>query len=481
MADTLSQLEKHFFINAGKDGTFADSGDYFTTPEDIDELYNYLNTQDIEKLILYCHGGLVSEKSGVQVAELMKSKFASLPDKRHVVSMVWETGPLETVMQNLGELKDLAGKDVFNEVLKFVIKLVGKKLGLDDTARGGGTYLSDETIHEEKTKSAPFEDLDKTLNARGGVGASLDEDNEDEFYARLEGESNSLIRAEGTEELKTEITDEEGESARGGLLFVAKVVAQIAFNVLKRYFKKTDHDFYPTVMEEAFKKLYLDKVGTWGWGQMKNKAAKLFADNDGLNGKSLHAGTYFLQMLDKYHSKRIAEGKKFDIELIGHSAGSIVICHLLERTQANFKNLKYNNVFFLAPACRTDLFLQHGKPAYDDGYFKKFKMFTMKEENEKKDHCIPYVYTHSLLYMVSGLFEMPEIDARIMGLHGQFRKDGRYSMSPESVNLNTFMINKQVVLSDDITNQDVSMWSSALKHGAFDNDEHTLASILKSL
>jgi hypothetical protein len=480
MTEIATTLEKIYFINAGKDGTFADSGNYFTTPEDIDDLQKYLLDNDIDRLILYCHGGLVSEKSGVEAAVLMKDKFASLPDKRHVVSMVWETGPLETVVQNLNELKDLAGKDVFNEVLKFVIKLVGKKLGLDDSARGGGTYLSDETIHDEKRKLAPFEDMDKTLNARGGVGPGLDETNEDEFYARLEGESNMLIKAEGSDELKTDITDEEGEAARGGLLFVAKVVAQIAFNVLKRYFKKTDHDFYPTVMEEAFKKLYLDKIGTWGWSQMKNKAAKLFADNTGRTGRDLHAGTYFLQMLDKYHAKRLAEGKTFDIELIGHSAGSIVLCHLLERTQESFKELRYNNVFFLAPACRTDLFLKHGKPAKENGYFKKFKLFTMKEENEKKDHCIPYVYTHSLLYLVSGLFEMPEMDARIMGLHGQFRNDGRYSTFPESADLYQFISSHSVVLSDDISNQDLSLWSGALKHGAFDNDDHTLAAILKS-
>ena len=113
-------------------------------------------------------------------------------------------------------------------------------------------------------------------------------------------------------------------------------------------------------------------------------------------------------------------------------------------------------------------------------------MFTMKEENEKKDHCIPYVYTHSLLYLVSGLFEVDadqkeEIDARIMGLNEQFMVSGRYAGVSESIELNKFLSGHSLILSDDNINEDLSLRSTALKHADFDNDEPTLTSILKSL
>lgn len=476
----METLEKNYYINVGANGTFRDSGKVHTTSSDVDNIFKFLNENEVEKLVIYFHGGLVSEKNGMNAAELMKNYFADTKLKRHVVSFVWETGPIETLVQNLKELKELAGKDLFQEVVKFVIKIVAKKLGIED-ARGGGEYLTDETIDDEKHKVAPFEKLDKSFDSKGGGGFQIDDEDESnsQFYAQLETESRNLIRAEGSEEIKN-ISDDNGEVAKGGFFAIAKVVAQISFAVLKRYLKKNHHDFYPTVMEEAFRKIYLDKVGQWGWKQMKDKSAKMFETNAGLSGDNQHAGTYFLNLLNKHVGSLSATGKTIEIELIGHSAGSIAICNLLEAVDKNFSSIKFNNIFFLAPACRTDLFLEKGKPALDKGLVKNFKMFTMEEKNEKKDHCIPYTYTHSLLYMISGLFE-DEVDAKIMGLHEQFRIEGRYAAFDELKKLNTFITANKLVLSIDTINFDESMRSNSLKHADFDNDIYTLRSILKSI
>ncbi|HAQ20774.1 MAG TPA: hypothetical protein DCR40_16310 [Prolixibacteraceae bacterium] len=476
----MGNLEKIYFVNISANGTFADSGQVHSSPSDVDDIFNYLNEKDIEKLVIYFHGGLVSEKNGMNAAELMKNYFADANSKRHVVSFVWETGPIETVVQNIKDLKELTGKDLFEEATKFVIKLVAKKLGIAE-AKGGGEYLSDETISDEKHKVAPFEKLDKTFDARGATGFQIDDEDQNysQFYAQLEAESKNLIRAEGSDEIKNLKEDNE-EVAKGGFLVIAKTVAQIAFAVLKRYLKKNHHDFYPTVMEESFRKIYLDKVGQWGWKQMKDKSVEMFESNSGLAGDNQHAGTYFLSLLNTHVQNRVSAGKTIEIELIGHSAGSIAICNLLASTAKYFNSIKYNNVFFLAPACRTDLFLEKGKSAMDNGLFKNFKMFTMEESNEKKDHCIPYIYTHSLLYMVSGLFE-DEVDAKIMGLHEQFRIEGRYSDFDELIKLNSFVSSNKLVLSVDTTNFDESMRSNSLKHGDFDNDIDTLRSILKSI
>ena len=479
----LPLLEKQYFINAGKDGTFADSGQVHTTPADVDDIFTYLNDKDIEKLVIYFHGGLVSESSGMTEAALMKTTFAAPADKRHVVSFVWETGPLETIAQNVDQLRNLAGKELFNEALKFVIKLVAKRLGLQDAKGGGGVYLSDETIQVEKKSVVPFENLDKVVNAKGGGFPELETPRDEAVLkANLAIESKGLIEGEGSEELKNASAPEAGDQAGAkGFISIAITIGEIAFSVLKRYYNKTHHDFYPTIMEEAFKKLSLGTIGTWGWGAMKTKAEAMFADNTGLAGDDLHAGTYFMDALNKHYASRTAAGKTFDIDLIGHSAGSIVICSLLAATTTNFTGLKYKNIFFLAPACRTDYFLAKGKPAIDAGFVDKFKMFTMKEENEKKDHCIPFIYTHSLLYMVSGLFENPDVDAKIMGLHEQFKADGRYAAFPELVALKAFIDANKLVLSDDKTNPDLSMRSNSFKHGDFDNDVFTLTSILNSI
>lgn len=476
----MATLDKIYFVNVGANGTFADSGEVHTTPKDVDNIFKFLEEKDIEKLLIYFHGGLVREKKGMEAAESMKNKLADLKSKRHVVSFVWETGPMETVVQNLKDLKELAGKNLFEEVTKFVIKLVAKRLGITD-AKGAGEYLSDNTISIEKHKISPFEDLDKSFDSKGGSALQIDDEDEDHsnIYARLEQESKSLIKAEGSDEIKL-VTNNAEEAAKGGFLTIAKIVAQIAFAVLKRYWKKNHHDFYPTIIEEAFRKLYIGNLGNWGWKQMKDKSEEMFKSNTGLLGDKQYAGTYFLNLLDTHIKNRTSIGKQIEIELIGHSAGSIAICNLLASVGKELDSLKFNNVFFLAPACRTDLFLEKGKTAMDNGLFKRFKMFTMEEQNEKKDHCIPYIYTHSLLYLISGLFE-DDVDSKIMGLHEQFKADGRYSAFPELKELNDFLNANKLILSTDITNPDESMRSNSLKHGGFDDDDNTLKSILKSI
>jgi hypothetical protein len=387
---------------------------------------------------------------------------------------------METVLQNIRDLKELTQKDWFEEITKFVVKLVAKKLGLED-AKGGGLYLDDETISGEQQKAAPFEDLDRSMGGKGGFALEIDSEEEDDsaFFARLKTESNNLIRAEGSETLQN-YADGGTDDAKGGFVVVATIVAKIAFAVLKRYLRQNHHDFYPTVMEEVFRKIFLDKIGTWGWGQMKEKAGQMFKSNEGLSGDRLHAGTCFLKALETHCLERKRAGKKFETALIGHSAGSIALCHLLEASGKAFPGLVFNQLFFLAPACRTDLFLEKGKTAKEKGVFRTFRMFTMAEAHEKRDHCIPFVYTHSLLYMVSGLFE-EETDAKIMGLHEQFSASGRYSDFEELKTLNEFLKDNILVLSADPDNPDESMRSGALKHGDFDNDDLTLKSILKSI
>lgn len=477
-------LEKIYYVNAGKDGTFADSGHVKSSPNDVNELFHHLEETDIEKLIIYFHGGLVSEQNGLAAAAVMKNYFADPTSKRHVVSFVWETGPMEIIREHLAGLKSLKTDEFFEEISRIVIKLVGRRLNLDDSAKGGsGAYLSDETIALEKQKLAPFEELDINQDAKGGF-TELEIQNELVYMAKLEQEANFLIRSskpKAKEILTSEFENTKDKSVRGlGIVAVAKFIGSITLAVIKRYIHKTQHDFYPTIMEEAFRKFYIAKLGSWGWNEIKQKSADMFKSNEGREGDNLYVGTYFFSKLNTLIEQRKAAGKTLDIELIGHSAGTIVICDLLHTTPNQFTSTSYNNVFFLAPACRTDVFLEKGKKAKETGVFKHFKMFTMKDEVEKKDHCIPVLYTRSLLYLISGLFE-EETDAKIMGLHEHLKGEGRYAEFEELKSLKDFMSENKIVLSVDELNPDESIRSASIKHGNFDNDHITLQSILKTI
>lgn len=471
-------LEKIYFMNAGTDGTFSKTGKYYSTPEDAGSIFKFLDKNDIEKLVLYVHGGLVSEQNGMEAALFMKNSFADVKARRHVVSLVWETGAVET---GIDILRQLSAGSLFNEALNFVIKLAAKKLGITEGRGAGGEVLSDATIAIEKQRIAPFEELDKEVGARGG-GNDLEIDFEEEsisnFYSKLEQESRALILLEGTEAFKN--YDDANSKEGRGFLSIAITVAKITFAVLKRYKNKTHHDFYPTVMEETFRKFMGGTLGQLGWGNMKEKARKMFETNEGRSGNQQYVGTYFLSLLDYHARKRNAEGKKFEVELIGHSAGSIVLCHLLKAAAQNFPDLKFNTVFFLAPACRTELFMNTLDEIKGKDVFGKFKMFTMRKEREKEDHCIPAIYTHSLLYLVSGLFE-EETDAKILGLHEQFSAEGRYADFSELKAARDYIKTGKLVLSDDILHSDLNMRCNALKHGSFDNDKHTIDAILQSL
>ncbi|KAA2239867.1 hypothetical protein F0L74_27155 [Chitinophaga agrisoli] len=476
-------------IHIGTGGTFSPSGKFSSVAADIDALFAYLSEKDTDTLILYFHGGLVPEASGMAATAVITQHFSRMEEKRHAVSFVWETGPAEILLEQLDKAAMQVKSGLYKELINFVIKLVAGKLGKVPDAKGNGVYLSDEAIEEEKTKEAPFEELDTHDGTKGGSPLADAEADEDVERAQLEMESRILVMSSASDELLAALEEEAAmEEGKGFLsLGLIKLVAETAFQVLRRFRRHTHHDFYPTITEELFRKLGVGAAGTWGWNAIKQKAADMFADNTGLSGTGLHAGRYFLERLQAHYAASMQQNKPFSIHLIGHSAGSIVICHLLRQAMRSYPDLRFKLVALLAPACRTDLFMETIPAAREQGCYQQLRLFTMREENEKKDHCIPYVYTHSLLYLVSGLFEAdtsgePAPDTRILGLHEQFRSEGRYADDPLLQSLKTFLQEHcTVILSDDIDNPEINRRCSALKHGDFDDNELTLTSILLSI
>jgi hypothetical protein len=93
------------------------------------------------------------------------------------------------------------------------------------------------------------------------------------------------------------------------------------------------------------------------------------------------------------------------LHLIGHSAGSIVHSHIVERLCAlgwNFASLN-----LMAPAVTTDLFSRCVLPRLKDGRVKQLNQFHLGDAQEQTDPtCKPVLhYTRSLLYLVSESFE----------------------------------------------------------------------------
>jgi hypothetical protein len=148
------------------------------------------------------------------------------------------------------------------------------------------------------------------------------------------------------------------------------------------------------------------------------------------------------------------------LHLIGHSAGSIVHCHVVERLAP--LGWKFESVTFMAAAATVDLFERTLLPRIEDRTVKQFRSFHLTDVAEQKDPtCRPVLgYGRSLLYLVSESFE-GGMRTPVLGMEKYFRRD---------------------VASLGLPN--VKAWiapgpaTASATHGGFDDDRSTMASII---
>ena len=497
----MTLLSKLHYINVGPLGTFTPSGnpDYDSTPEHVDAIFDHLRDKQHKRVLLYFHGGLVDDKSGMKTAEyvtttLLGENSSTLdPEKRvHPVSFIWETGLFSTFKDNIGQLWSTA---FFKSVLEKVIKVAGESSGVelvDSTGARGFSELEYADIRAELEKTAPFEKTQDNLGSRSAAAVSGNEqDTKDLLYNRLDEEfaddpsfNNTLISELSVHQLSLIKTDQllsELDHGSRGFLSMVKVIktaVAITYRVIRRHIEKTDHGFYPTVMEEMLRAIYVDDLGTWTWGKMKEKAETMWLDDSGATGLNQHAGRYFLKRLKEYE----AEQPDLTIDLIGHSAGSIAICYFLQEYRKLCISTPIRCVFFLAPACRSELFDELVVEHQETIQF--FRMYTMSDDYESLDRCVPGIYTRSLLYMISGLLEPDQSDAYILGMQRYLKKDYPYADVPVLNRIRDFMNapeNRIVYAVTEKPGKD-GLRCFSEHHGGFaDEETETIKSILHEL
>lgn len=165
------------------------------------------------------------------------------------------------------------------------------------------------------------------------------------------------------------------------------------------------------------------------------------------------------------------QGNRLDLHLVGHSAGSILLAHLLPALEA--WNLKVETMTLFAPACTTELCVQYILPSlHRSSHLKRLTIFNLKDEVEQDDHVV-HVYNKSLLYLVSEAFEKKR-KTPLLGMESYLTKDD------EILNV----IGKPVLKSKSVVirstgGANVKLRSSSTSHGGFDNDPDTLNSMLR--
>lgn len=174
-----------------------------------------------------------------------------------------------------------------------------------------------------------------------------------------------------------------------------------------------------------------------------------------------------------------------EIHLAGHSAGSIVLGHLLSLLQ----NLTASTLTLFAPACTVEFANKHYGDAISGGRIdvKNFHVDIMDDERELADTVGPY--GKSLLYLVSRALEsfhkMP-----LLGMEGAWNKSLKDIWSNENRKLVEKNINDWLATSagvslrlHDKSRERVSTGSSTIKlaHGSFDNDVEVIAQMLERM
>ncbi len=470
--------KKEFVVNVGPQGTFKPSGSFQSIPADIDAMFQNMEIENVKKITLYFHGGLVNEKTGMATAIKMENHFSSI--QQRPICFVWESGLMETVSSNIGKISETK---LFGKLIKILTKKLASKLGFDSAeGRGAGVSLTNDQIESELSKMIPFGNYTQSNLESTGRGAdastnlpSKPEDLEGEFKFEIEADF-ELISILG--ESKITVPNQSGGQSRGIIdtTLLIKSAAKIAFRVIKRFVTKRDHDFYPTIIEELFRELYIAELGAWVWNNMKVKSNDMWKDNSGVSGINQFAGRYLFDKLVDYHKKH----PEIQVNLVGHSAGSIAICNLLKMSAKTYPELIFDNIIFMAPACRIDLF--RDEIVLHQDRFKNFRIFTMTDENEANDVLVPFIYTHSLLYLISGILEDEgnDFDAYILGLQRHVEAKSPYSSVNEINEVNKFLFDQgknRIVFSKTDNTATSGLKTQSLSHGGFDDDDETIESI----
>lgn len=213
-------------------------------------------------------------------------------------------------------------------------------------------------------------------------------------------------------------------------------------------------DFMLDRLDDALEPLARALTGKASWDEMKENA--LAASRPG------GAATQVVRHLQSLQARHAADGG-VELHLVGHSAGSIFLAPLLGQLQA--AGIPVATCTLWAPACTLALFDRHYRPAIESGHVGRFALYVLSDKDERDDHCA-HIYNKSLLYMVSHAFEDKP---RIPGF-----REGVALLGMER-----FLGTVRPLLQGPhelVVARDGSGQSNASAHGAFDDDEATVAS-----
>jgi hypothetical protein len=455
---------------------------------DLKEAFNQWDP-GARRLVVHFHGGLVSHEAGLRIAQRLQPLYEQAGG--YPLFVLWRSSLGEIVVD---DLRAIADEKIFQRLLSRVVQFVTGKLREEKTGSRGLTVdlpilpevnaalrseTGEEPYAELTARPEPLtrpeeEQLRAALGAdpvvlseAAKIAAWLSED------AAPAGRERAAVAAEVA---PTKISSEVIEEIRGAdtgeraVVTTARIVKGAVATVartLQRLRSGRDHGVYTTAVEELLREFYLAAAGRLVWREMKKDIAAAFGEDAGASG-----GTAILRELSA------RSGSATPPVLVGHSAGAIYICNFLSHADAALPPGLQFDVAMLAPAC--DFGLMDETLARHGQRVRRLRIFAMKDELEKKDRLLSRVYCRSLLYLVSGLFEK-EADWPLVGMERFHRPGPPFGEGgfPEIERVCSAVRSKPDSTVWSIASGSSGLESSATRHGAFDDDEVTLASVCR--
>jgi hypothetical protein len=141
------------------------------------------------------------------------------------------------------------------------------------------------------------------------------------------------------------------------------------------------------------------------WSEMKENAELAYGSGRG--------GDLLITALQKLAS---TWGEAFELHVMGHSAGSIMLGHLLSAMAARSVQGLVRSAHLYAPACTVQFANQHYAPNAE--LMKRLYIDLLSDRVERRDN-VAAIYRKSLLYFVSNSLEV-DLRTPILGLNNVF-------------------------------------------------------------
>ncbi len=211
------------------------------------------------------------------------------------------------------------------------------------------------------------------------------------------------------------------------------------------------------------------------WSEMKENAELAFGSGRG--------GDLLITALQKLAG---TWGDDFELHLVGHSAGAIILGHMLSAMAARGMTGRIRSMHLFAPACSLQFANRHYTPHAD--LMQRLYLHILSDRVERND-TVATIYRKSLLYLVSNALEI-DLRTPILGLENVFKPDykGWDGTSSTGDTLRAWQQavrasgllkpGRTTVLDSDTVRTALPDRRIRATHGSFDNDIDTLSDTL---